>query len=443
MAINKIWGIKGTLFLLFALVLRFNGPALHQHSESRKSAAEELQKLLETNPQRAREIFKQHILKDKSYQYSEEDLDKLGYILIKQNKIKEAVTVFQINVEVFPNSWKAWDSLGEGFIYFNDEQKSHQAYQKSLEVNPENRNARKKIHFMKSYIYDYARETETPAKFSPGESTGIRGPYFDETPPGNSPKIFAPGVVSTRGKGEYCCTFSSDGKEMFFTAGIRKHIAALFYSKLESEGWTAPEIPPFSKGHIDYLPYIMPNGKQMFFGRIVKDENGAVTDKGFYAINRKDRKTFDLQQPALFPQGKDWMHVSATKDLTVYTTYLPLRKTARYELINGGYPQKEIPIGGLHPGSHPAISPDESFIIFDSDERQGGFGETDLYVCFRNPDGSWSEAINLGDRINSPGGESIPVLTPDGKYLFYTTKRDLYWVGTKFIHRLRKSSLPL
>ena len=428
-----------TFLLVFMFFMGFEGLGLDQNSESKTSAAKELLKLLKKNPQKARKIFKQKILKDKSLQYSEKDIDYLGYILIRKNRIKEAVTVFQINVEVLPNSWKAWDSLGEGYIYLNNEQKSKQAYQKSLEINPKNRNARKKLYFMKSFIYDYARETDTPARFSPGESTGIKGPYMGETSPGNTPKLFAPGIVSNRGYGEYCCTFSPDGKEMFFTASVKKHIAALFYSQLTPEGWTAPKTPPFSKDHIDYLPYIMPSGKQMFFGRIKKDENGAVTGKGFYVINRKGDKTFDLLQPDLFPQGKGWMHVSATRDQTIYTTYLPLRKTARFKLINGGYPSKEIPVGGLHPSGHPAIALDESFIIFDS-ERPGGFGEVDLYVCFRNPDDSWSKAINLGDKINSPGDESIPVLTLDGKYLFYTAKRDLYWVSTKFIHQLREDN---
>ena len=95
-----------------------------------------------------------------------------------------------------------------------------------------------------------------------------------------------------------------------------------------------------------------------------------------------------------------------------------------------------MPVGGLHPGGHPSVAPDERYIIFDS-ERPGGFGADDLYVCFRKPDGSWGEAINLGDTINSPGGEAIPHMTPDGKYLLYTAKRDIYWVSTEFIDGLQ------
>jgi Tol biopolymer transport system component len=130
------------------------------------------------------------------------------------------------------------------------------------------------------------------------------------------------------------------------------------------------------------------------------------------------------------------MHVSATRDLTIYTTHLSDHRAARFACVAGRYPEREVLTGGLHPGGHYAISPDERYIVFDS-ERDGGMGLGDLYVCFREIDGSWSEAINLGDGVNSSDGEGIPHITPDGKYLFYTTHRDIYWVSTDFIDALR------
>lgn len=74
--------------------------------------------------------------------------------------------------------------------------------------------------------------------------------------------------------------------------------------------------------------------------------------------------------------------------------------------------------------------------MFDS-EREGGFGKADLWVSFRDPDGTWGEGINLGNKINTPGNESIPHLSPDGEYLFYTSNRDIFWVNTEFIDGLR------
>ena len=296
------------------------------------------------------------------------------------------------------------------------------------------------LMFLDEYLYGIARETKSTPKYSPGEFTGINKPYFGQEPPDDTPKLFAPGIVSTKGDLEYSCTFSPDGREMFFSARIGKNIGRMFYSRWEKGGWTFPKVPELSRGHIDYLPYIMPDGIRLFFGRIVKDENGVVISNGLYAMDRNEERKFAWSEPYLFEDGEGWMHVSATEDLTIYTTYLPTRKTARFRLIDEGYPTRETPEGGLHPGGHPSIAPDERYIIFDS-ERAGGFGAGDLWVCFRNPDGTWGEAINLGNKLNTPGNESIPHLTPDGKYLFYTANRDIYWVNAKIIEELKLKEL--
>lgn len=367
---------------------------------------------------------------------SETELDSFGYSLIKHNQVNKAIIVFQINVELFPDSWKAWDSLGEGYMYINDEAQSREAYKRSLEINPNNRNALKQLRNIDEFMYGMARETESIPRFSPGESTGIDQPYFGQEPPNDMPKLFAPGIVSTKGYLEYSCTFSPDGREMFFTARIGKNIARMFTSRWEEDGWTFPDIPKFSRGHIDYLPYIMPNGMRLFFGRIEKDENGVVIRNDLYAVDKYAGRPFSWSEPYLFDDGEEWMHVSATTDLTIYTTYLLTHRTARFRFINGEYPEKETTQGGLHPGAHPSIAPDESYIVFDS-ERPGGVGRGDLWVCFRKSDGTWGEGINLGRRINTPDNESIPHLTPDGKYLFYTSSRDIYWVGTGFIEGLK------
>ena len=163
----------------------------------------ELEKLVRNDPQTAGEIFRSRVANTASYQVTEEEIDSLGYHLIKQNQIRPALAVFQINVELFPESWKAWDSYGEGFMYMNDEKSCREAYSRSLEVNPENRNASKMLRYLDEFLYDVARETESSPRFSPGESTGINEPYFGQPLPNVVPRLFAPGIVYTRGNLEY------------------------------------------------------------------------------------------------------------------------------------------------------------------------------------------------------------------------------------------------
>lgn len=99
--------------------------------------------------------------------------------------------------------------------------------------------------------------------------------------------------------------------------------------------------------------------------------------------------------------------------------------------------------------AHPFIAPDESFLIWGS-ERDDGYGMSDNYISFRQQDGSWGPAINMGDKINSELIENGARLTPDGRYLLFgrseekvredgTTYSETknYWVDAKIIETLR------
>ena len=84
----------------------------------------------------------------------------------------------------------------------------------------------------------------------------------------------------------------------------------------------------------------------------------------------------------------------------------------------------------------PFISPDGSYLLFSR--------EYDLYISFRKQDGSWREAQNLGTPINSPSIDICPMITADGKYLFFVSQRGAeshaWWVDAGFIQRLKQSS---
>jgi len=75
------------------------------------------------------------------YNFDENELNSLGYQLIRTNKFKEAVRIFQLNVEAFPKSANTYDSLAEGYMDNGDKAQAVANYQKSLQLNPKNRNA--------------------------------------------------------------------------------------------------------------------------------------------------------------------------------------------------------------------------------------------------------------------------------------------------------------
>jgi tetratricopeptide (TPR) repeat protein len=78
-------------------------------------------------------------------QNPEVQVNNLGYKLMSANRIADAIIIFQLNVRLHPDSWNAWDSLGEGYANAHDKQKSLQAYRKSLELNPRNTGGKQMI----------------------------------------------------------------------------------------------------------------------------------------------------------------------------------------------------------------------------------------------------------------------------------------------------------
>ncbi|MCK4943042.1 MAG: PD40 domain-containing protein [Candidatus Aminicenantes bacterium] len=90
------------------------------------------------------------------------------------------------------------------------------------------------------------------------------------------------------------------------------------------------------------------------------------------------------------------------------------------------------------------MAPDGSYLLYDSN-KPGGYGEFDIYITYRKVDGTWTKPINLGDKINSKYSENRVYVSPDDKYLFYTSSRtgnlDAYWVDTKIIAELKPKVL--
>jgi CubicO group peptidase (beta-lactamase class C family) len=75
------------------------------------------------------------------YDFSEEMLNDLGYDLLRNQKIKEAIEIFKLNVETFPQSANVYDSLGEAYMVNGDKESAIKNYEKSLELNSQNPNA--------------------------------------------------------------------------------------------------------------------------------------------------------------------------------------------------------------------------------------------------------------------------------------------------------------
>jgi outer membrane protein OmpA-like peptidoglycan-associated protein/tetratricopeptide (TPR) repeat protein len=75
--------------------------------------------------------------------------------------------------------------------------------------------------------------------------------------------------------------------------------------------------------------------------------------------------------------------------------------------------------------AQPCLSPDKKDLYFSS-RRLGGYGGKDIYVCHLQTNGRWSEPENLGPSVNASGDEQCPFIHADNQTLYFTSN---YWPG--------------
>ncbi|HZI60675.1 MAG TPA: serine hydrolase [Pyrinomonadaceae bacterium] len=89
-----------------------------------------------------RKIFKET---PRNVTVSENRLNVLGYRLLEQKKVPEAIALLKLNVEFYPNSWNVYDSLADAYAANSEKDLAITNYKKSLELNPQNEKGREKL----------------------------------------------------------------------------------------------------------------------------------------------------------------------------------------------------------------------------------------------------------------------------------------------------------
>jgi len=291
---------------------------------------------------------------------------------------------------------------------------------------------------------------------SPQKFPVLEGEYIGQKTPGSKPEIFAKDIVSSNRSEHSCVTFSPDGKEVYWSSVLINKFKILSM-KIEGNKWTAPHLASFSKNS-DYLddgPSFSPDGKRLFFisQRPIKSNEKAGKENIW--IIEKTENGWSTPIPISSTVNSMNLHwqMSISNDLSIYFSAWAaggerMRDIYRSELINGKYSQPENlgrMINTEFDDATPYIAPDESYLIFSRLDHPDDFGGVDLYISYRGKDGNWMEPKNLGNTINTESNENLPVVSPDGKYLFFRSYRngnnDIYWVDAKIIEELKPEEL--
>ena len=277
------------------------------------------------------------------------------------------------------------------------------------------------------------------------------GLYMGQQEPGTSPKIFAPNFISTE-EYEFGSVFNSAGDEFYYGVDVNGK-SEIRYSKLEHGNWTKPIIILSHEQYGYNDPFLSPDEQRLYF--ISKRAlNGDHEQKKDYDIWFVMRTESGWSQPVNVGPNvnteSDEYYSSFTKEGTLYFASDKKKPDKAhqndhdiyYSTLSDGTFQKAVRLdASINTEAYEAdvfVDPDEQYLIFCS-IRDEGFGRGDLYISFKNSDGTWGKARNMGEKINTVGHELCPFVTNDGKYLFFTSKEDIYWVSTAIFDELKKA----
>jgi Tol biopolymer transport system component len=279
-----------------------------------------------------------------------------------------------------------------------------------------------------------ARQSEFPK---------LTGPYLGQKPPGTTPEIFAPGIVSTTAH-EFSCCFMPDGKEFFFARrDLKLNQTVLFVTKLVDGAWTEPSVALFVENEYSFEPSVTPNSQRLYFqsGKPIPGQTGPPMNVLY--VEREGERWGMPKNPGPPFNPAQAMGISSTLNGTIYTTDISggpgSECIAVMRKINGEYQKLERlgpPINKDIQGMYPFVAPDESYLIFSS-RKPAEKIDSVLLISYKGSDGRWGEP-RLIDVGMSAG---LPLVSPDGRFLFFTSgergKSDIYWVSAKIIERGR------
>lgn len=254
--------------------------------------------------------------------------------------------------------------------------------------------------------------------------------YFRQPPSGKIPVLFGPEIISNELENRDMA-ISPAGDELFYTVQHRGvTFASLMYSKKENDKWTKPEVASFSGLYNDIEPAFSPDGGKLYFassrplnGESAKDFDiwYVTKEKGVWSKPQNPGNPVNTEKNEFYPSVAKSGNIYFTREMVGVGEDIVVssRNTTGYNAAVS-LPASINSLGGEF---NAFVDPDELYIIFTGDKRNGNYGTADLFISRKNLQGEWTEAVNLGEKINGPGITYCPYVSPDKKYFFFTSNR--------------------
>ncbi|MFK8054103.1 MAG: polysaccharide deacetylase family protein [Woeseiaceae bacterium] len=277
-----------------------------------------------------------------------------------------------------------------------------------------------------------------------------KGAYLETSTPGMTPQKFAPERVSLAGRYEYGSVFSADGKELFF--GVAENGRGEIHTMRYQDGeWSTPNVvlsdPDFTYGD----PFLSRDGTRLYF--ISERNTGRNKDSNKHDLWYVTRTRQGWSEPqnlgSTVNTDSDEYYVSFTDDdVLAFASGKAAKNNGDFDIYLSRQSDHQFSkpeplsdnVNTAWYEADPFIAPDGSYLLFSSN-RRGNLGKRDLYVTFRQSDQSWSTPVALGNGVNTPELELCPFVTKDGRFLFYTSNEDIYWVDATVIDVARERAV--
>ncbi len=267
---------------------------------------------------------------------------------------------------------------------------------------------------------------------------GYNGP--GETPPYakkeklDSAVMFAPGVISSVDD-DFGGSFTPDGKTCFFSKSVlRFYIDVICFSQFKNGKWGTPEVAPFSGVNRDFDPSVSPDGTKILFTSSRSVHGEIKNDYDIWMIEKKGNgwgEPIHLDSPINSSYDEHFASIAANGNI-YFSSNRPGALGGdgdadfyKAPLIDGKYPVAEHLVDSVSTASYEldcVIAPDESFLLMGAYGRPDGYGNYDIFISKR-VNGKLGPSKNIGPKVNTRFRDYSPRVSPDGKYLFFTSEK--------------------
>lgn len=250
---------------------------------------------------------------------------------------------------------------------------------------------------------------------------------------GTIPALFGKDVISSTLE-EYRPSFTPDGRTIYFARSRAffpvSRRSTILVSHWENGMWSPPQVASFSGTWPDIDPFVTRDGNRIYFASIRPVDGRERSDSDLWYVERRGDSWSDPIHLGAVNSPHDELYPSIAPDGTLYFGSDRPGGRGGWDIWRS-FPGKDhrygpaINLNNLNSAAwefNPAISPDGRYLVFTSIGRTENVGMGDLYVSWKNGP-NWSVAVHLNPWVNSPADDYHPSFSPDGQLLYFIRRQ--------------------